>query len=456
MQGWTDERSPAANKRRHTPCGSGRSAARSAADAANRAELGPGSRSRCGTAACTGSTAASTRTGTPNLSREGRWLAAVLRGRRRSRARLSHCCLSVSPDPLRAQDDPRDRARSNGGHSRGSSCGRAGTCDPRDITVVNGIPVTTVPRTLVDLTDVMEPDDLANVIHEAAFRKLFSEAATRQAMERAPGRKLSVLEEALRLHNGRQRRLEEPQREAVPETDPRRRTARAAPERRGPRLRSGLRLARPVRRGRRRQATSARGPRPTTGSGTRRCKPAASPSYESPRTNSQDRNEAASEARGATTSPKRRAVTTPRSQCVFGTLNGASRSRANDRSSAGSAEPTNERRHRLPPLRIGPPEHPRLGHRRVRQQNRLDLRRHHVLARRTRSCPPCAPRTISRPRSSNRPRSPVCSTPPPATEGPETEDLAVVRQRHARARAERGPRSPCRRARRSSRPNTPA
>ena len=69
------------------------------------------------------------------------------------------------------------------------------------MTVVNGIPVTTLPRTLVDLTDVMDADDLANVIHEAAFKRLFSEAATREAMARAPGRKLSVLEEALRLHN---------------------------------------------------------------------------------------------------------------------------------------------------------------------------------------------------------------------------------------------------------------
>ena len=65
---------------------------------------------------------------------------------------------------------------------------------------MNGIPVTTVPRTLVDLTDVMDAEQLANVIHEAAFRDLFSLEATRAAMARAPGRRLSVLEEALRLH----------------------------------------------------------------------------------------------------------------------------------------------------------------------------------------------------------------------------------------------------------------
>ena len=33
--------------------------------------------------------------------------------------------------------------------------------DPRDVTIVNGIPVTTVARTLVDLTDVMDAEQLA-------------------------------------------------------------------------------------------------------------------------------------------------------------------------------------------------------------------------------------------------------------------------------------------------------
>ena len=152
---------------------------------------------------------------------------------------------------------------------------------------MNGIPVTTVPRMLVDLTDVMESDDLANVIHEAAFWKLFSEAATRQAMERAPGRKLSVLEEALRLHEAGSA------------------GSKSRNEKRFLRLVRGAGLPEPLQNvevhgfevdfawpalcvevdG---EATSARGPRPTTGSGMRRSKPAGSLSYESPRTNSQN------------------------------------------------------------------------------------------------------------------------------------------------------------------------
>jgi very-short-patch-repair endonuclease len=72
--------------------------------------------------------------------------------------------------------------------------------DPRDVTTLNGIPVTTVARTLVDLTDVLLAEQLANVIYEAAFRNRFHLGLTREAMGRAPGRRLSVLEQALAMH----------------------------------------------------------------------------------------------------------------------------------------------------------------------------------------------------------------------------------------------------------------
>ncbi len=76
------------------------------------------------------------------------------------------------------------------------------TLHPRDVTTYKGIPVTTIARTLVDLTDVLNAYDLANVIHEADFRRRFSEQATRDAMARANGRRnLHVLERALELNN---------------------------------------------------------------------------------------------------------------------------------------------------------------------------------------------------------------------------------------------------------------
>jgi hypothetical protein len=70
--------------------------------------------------------------------------------------------------------------------------------DPRDVTVHDGIPVTTVARTLVDLTDVLTAPQLANVIHEAAFRNRFNATATQEAMQRANGRRhLARLTQAL-------------------------------------------------------------------------------------------------------------------------------------------------------------------------------------------------------------------------------------------------------------------
>ena len=83
----------------------------------------------------------------------------------------------------------------------GSGSGRCRHLDPRDITTHDGIPVTTVPRTLVDLTDVLDARRLANVLHEAAFHRRFNMAATRAAMSRAAGRRnLGVLETALAAH----------------------------------------------------------------------------------------------------------------------------------------------------------------------------------------------------------------------------------------------------------------
>ena len=108
---------------------------------------------------------------------------AQLRGVTRSRERLIHV---VSP---RRRKLPGVRVH----HCR--------TLSPREITTCRGVPVTTFPRMLIDLTDVQRADELANVIHEGAFHGMFSELATRDAMAIATGRhNLHVLEAALTLH----------------------------------------------------------------------------------------------------------------------------------------------------------------------------------------------------------------------------------------------------------------
>ena len=46
---------------------------------------------------------------------------------------------------------------------------RCNRLDPRDVTVRNGIPVTTVARTIVDLAEILTVEQLANVMYEAAY-----------------------------------------------------------------------------------------------------------------------------------------------------------------------------------------------------------------------------------------------------------------------------------------------
>jgi hypothetical protein len=73
--------------------------------------------------------------------------------------------------------------------------------DARDVTVHRGVPVTTVARMLIDLSDDLTAYQLANVIHRAAYRKRFSVDAARRAIERGNGRhRLDVVKQAIELH----------------------------------------------------------------------------------------------------------------------------------------------------------------------------------------------------------------------------------------------------------------
>ena len=72
--------------------------------------------------------------------------------------------------------------------------------EARDVTMVDRIPITRVARMLVDLTDVLTAHQLAYVIHQAAFFNLFDLKATRAAMARGNGRRVSVLARAIELH----------------------------------------------------------------------------------------------------------------------------------------------------------------------------------------------------------------------------------------------------------------
>ena len=122
--------------------------------------------------------------GQPALSREGEWLAAVLAcGAGSALSHLSAAELRgvsrfVAPAIAVVAPTPASACKA-------SRCTRCRRLDPRELTTYRRIPVTTVHRMFVDLSDVLTPHQLANVIHEAAFRGLFVEAAVRDAMARA-------------------------------------------------------------------------------------------------------------------------------------------------------------------------------------------------------------------------------------------------------------------------------
>jgi hypothetical protein len=65
---------------------------------------------------------------------------------------------------------------------------RTRALDPEDITVKDGIPVTTVARTLLDLSAVLTPDDLEAAVDRAERLALFGLTAVVDALERARGR----------------------------------------------------------------------------------------------------------------------------------------------------------------------------------------------------------------------------------------------------------------------------
>jgi very-short-patch-repair endonuclease len=112
-------------------------------------------------------------------------------------AALSHLSAAVHLKVWRRTVDGIDVTALQRRQVKGVRVHTSRSLDPRDITIHNRIPVTTVARTLVDLAEVLTAEQLANVIHEASFRNRFSERATRAAMQRAPGRKLQPLEEDL-------------------------------------------------------------------------------------------------------------------------------------------------------------------------------------------------------------------------------------------------------------------
>ena len=61
--------------------------------------------------------------------------------------------------------------------------------DRRDVTQLDGIPVTTLHRTLLDLAEVGPRDHVARAIEESERKRIFDRRALDELLERSPGRR---------------------------------------------------------------------------------------------------------------------------------------------------------------------------------------------------------------------------------------------------------------------------
>ena len=117
-------------------------------------------------------------------SLEARYAAAVLTGGTgavlsgRAAGHLLGLLKGTPPPP---EITTPTRRGASGVKTRRSRC-----IDPRDVTTVRGIPVTTVPRTLVDMAADLGPGELARAFHEAAVRYKTTPAQVEAVLARRP------------------------------------------------------------------------------------------------------------------------------------------------------------------------------------------------------------------------------------------------------------------------------
>jgi very-short-patch-repair endonuclease len=134
-------------------------------------------------------------------TRETRWIAAVMAcGRGSFLSGLDAAALWAVYESHRTTIHVTTTTRSPRALP-GIQVHRARRLHPADVTTKNGIPVTTVARTLVDLTDVLPSDRLLRAIREAEYLKLLDLDTLIAAVQRANGRKrLTELHQAIERH----------------------------------------------------------------------------------------------------------------------------------------------------------------------------------------------------------------------------------------------------------------
>ncbi len=137
--------------------------------------------------------------GHPRLTQAGRWMAAVVAcGRGAVLSHLDAAVLWGFYDRLGALVHVTVKWHRS---VKGLAIHRTRCLDPVDVTVKNGIPVTTVARTFVDLTECLSEDRLLRAMREAEYQRLLNLDALNAAVERARGRRrLTPLKNAIAKH----------------------------------------------------------------------------------------------------------------------------------------------------------------------------------------------------------------------------------------------------------------
>jgi putative AbiEi antitoxin of type IV toxin-antitoxin system/uncharacterized protein DUF559 len=127
--------------------------------------------------------------GHPVLNAEGRWLAAVLACG--PSAVLSHrSAAALWGIRKTARSAVEVTVPGQAGRRRaGIEVHRGGTLQPRDGTTVSGIPCTTVPRTLLDLGEVLGRRALERACDQAEVLRILDAGAVREVLAHADGRR---------------------------------------------------------------------------------------------------------------------------------------------------------------------------------------------------------------------------------------------------------------------------
>ncbi len=121
------------------------------------------------------------------LTDRGRWLAATLA----CDAALSHHSGGALWE-LPISDNGLTRVTTSTARRRARIDAHRAHLHPRDRTIRHGIPVTTVARTLVDLSHSLDDQSLHRVVREAQFRGIFDEARVKESLARRPSARLKA------------------------------------------------------------------------------------------------------------------------------------------------------------------------------------------------------------------------------------------------------------------------